>query len=192
MVVVSPILERDEKNGDTLWNTAVVISNRGHFLGKHRKNHIPPTHESNFYAAGHTGHPVFDTEFGRIAVNICYGRHHPQNWMMFGLNGAEIVFNPSAATKTMCSFWYISARNAAIANGYFSVGVNRVGTELFDFEFTPGNGDGARHKLGPFGGSSYVAAPDGTRTPVYTDFIVAGNDIDMFLLFVLITGVISK
>jgi len=31
-----------------------------------------------------------------IAVNICYGRHHPLNWMAFGLNGAEIVFNPSA------------------------------------------------------------------------------------------------
>ena len=33
---------------------------------------------------------------GKIAVNICYGRHHPQNWMMYGVNGAEIVFNPSA------------------------------------------------------------------------------------------------
>jgi len=33
---------------------------------------------------------------GRIAVNICYGRHHPQNWLMYGVNGAEIVFNPSA------------------------------------------------------------------------------------------------
>jgi len=38
---------------------------------------------------------------GRIAVNICYGRHHPQNWLMYGVNGAEIVFNPSA---TVASF----------------------------------------------------------------------------------------
>lgn len=45
---------------------------------------------------GNTGHPVFETTFGKIAVNICYGRHHPLNWMAFGLNGAEIVFNPSA------------------------------------------------------------------------------------------------
>lgn len=36
------------------------------------------------------------TAFGKIAINICYGRHHPLNWLMFGLNGAEIVFNPSA------------------------------------------------------------------------------------------------
>ena len=37
------------------------------------------------------GHPVFETQWGKIAINICYGRHHPQNWMMYGINGAEIV-----------------------------------------------------------------------------------------------------
>lgn len=40
MVVVSPILERDDLHS-TLWNTAVVISNSGKVLGKSRKNHIP-------------------------------------------------------------------------------------------------------------------------------------------------------
>lgn len=40
MVVVSPILEREELHG-TLWNAAVVISNSGKVLGKSRKNHIP-------------------------------------------------------------------------------------------------------------------------------------------------------
>jgi beta-ureidopropionase len=101
------------------------------------------------------GHPVFQTEFGKIAVNICYGRHHPQNWMAFGLNGAEIVFNPSATVgalrflffkfvylsdqivsnqscvnlfKNSEPLWSIEARNAAIANSYFAVGINRVGT----------------------------------------------------------------
>lgn len=99
MVIISPILERDSVHGDTIWNTAVVISSSGKYLGKHRKNHIPRVgdfNESTYYLEGNTGHPVFDTEFGKIAINICYGRHHPQNWMMFGINGAEIVFNPSA------------------------------------------------------------------------------------------------
>lgn len=102
MVIISPILERDSTHGDILWNTAVVLSSNGMYLGKHRKNHIPRVgdfNESTYYLEGNTGHPVFETEFGRIAINICYGRHHPQNWMMFGLNGAEIVFNPSA---TVC------------------------------------------------------------------------------------------
>lgn len=63
------------------------------------QNHIPRVgdfNESTYYMEGNTGHPVFETAYGKIAVNICYGRHHPLNWMAFGLNGAEIVFNPSA------------------------------------------------------------------------------------------------
>ncbi|XP_029475896.1 beta-ureidopropionase isoform X2 [Rhinatrema bivittatum] len=101
LVVVSPILERDELHGETLWNTAVVISNSGAVLGKSRKNHIPRVgdfNESTYYMEGNTGHRVFQTAFGRIAVNICYGRHHPLNWLMYSLNGAEIIFNPSATT----------------------------------------------------------------------------------------------
>lgn len=63
------------------------------------QNHIPRVgdfNESTYYMEGNTGHPVFETAFGKIAINICYGRHHPLNWLAFGLNGAEIVFNPSA------------------------------------------------------------------------------------------------
>jgi beta-ureidopropionase len=75
------------------------------------------------------GHPVFDTKFGKIAVNICYDRHHPQNWLMFGVNGAEIVFNPSAALGTFSEpLWPIEARNAAVANSYYTCAINRVGT----------------------------------------------------------------
>ncbi len=47
MVVVSPILERDEIHGGTLWNTAVVVSNNGNVLGKSRKNHIPRVGDFN-------------------------------------------------------------------------------------------------------------------------------------------------
>jgi beta-ureidopropionase len=63
------------------------------------QNHIPRVgdfNESTYYMEGNTGHPVFETAFGKIAINICYGRHHPLNWQAFGMNGAEIVFNPSA------------------------------------------------------------------------------------------------
>lgn len=57
---------------------------------------------------GITGHPVFETAFGNIAVNLCYGRHHPLNWLAFGLNGAEIVFNPSASTgETSEQMWFV-------------------------------------------------------------------------------------
>ncbi|TXD38376.1 hypothetical protein FRC98_05650 [Lujinxingia vulgaris] len=169
MVIVSPILERDERHGGTIHNTAVVIGNRGNIIGIHRKNHIPRVgdfNESTYYMEGNTGHPVFATEFGKVGVNICYGRHHPLNWLMFGLNGAEIVFNPSATVGALSEpLWGIEARCAAIANNYFTAAINRIGTESFPNEFTSGDGKAAHHDFGHFYGSSYVTAPDGSRTP---------------------------
>mmetsp|Transcript_32093 Transcript_32093/g.89855 ORF Transcript_32093/g.89855 Transcript_32093/m.89855 type:complete len:383 (+) Transcript_32093:85-1233(+) len=169
MVIVSHILERDEEHGDTIWNTAVIIQNDGTILGKHRKNHIPRVgdfNESTYYMEGNDGHPVFQTAFGRVGVNICYGRHHPLNWLMFGINGAEIVFNPSATVGALSEpLWSIEARNAAIANSYFVGAINRVGTEVFPNEFTSGDGKPAHRDFGHFYGSSYVASPDASRTP---------------------------
>nr|XP_040050876.1 beta-ureidopropionase isoform X2 [Gasterosteus aculeatus aculeatus] len=168
VVVVSPILEREGLRG-TLWNTAVVISNSGSVLGKSRKNHIPRIgdfNESTYYMEGDTGHAVFQTQFGNIAVNICYGRHHPLNWFMYSMNGAEIIFNPSATVGALSEpMWSIEARNAAIANHCFTCAINRVGTEHFKSEFTSGDGKEAHHDFGHFYGSSYVAAPDGSRSP---------------------------
>jgi len=187
MVIVSPILERDEKYGDVLWNTAVVISESGAYVGKSRKNHIPRVgdfNESTYYLEGNTGHRVFETKFGRIAVNICYGRHHPQNWMMYGVNGAEIVFNPSATVGALSEpLWPIEARNAAIANSYFAVAINRVGTEEFPNAFTSGDGNQSHKDFGHFYGSSYVAAPGGARTPglsrVRDGLLVAQMDLNL-------------
>ncbi|KAJ8967023.1 hypothetical protein NQ314_003140, partial [Rhamnusium bicolor] len=58
--------------------------------------------------------------------------------------------------------------NAAIANGYFTCAINRVGMETFEHEFTSGNGQPAHKDFGHFYGSSYVSAPNGTRSPVRT------------------------
>ncbi|XP_011501491.1 PREDICTED: beta-ureidopropionase-like [Ceratosolen solmsi marchali] len=168
MVIISPILERDINKDDVIWNTAVVIGTDGLIIGKHRKNHIPRVgdfNESTYYMEGNTGHPVFDTPFGKIAINICYGRHHPLNWLMFGINGAEIVFNPSATVDNLSEpLWPIEARNAAIANSYYTCAINRVGTEQFPNEFTSGDTKPAHKEFGHFYGSSYVTAPDGART----------------------------
>lgn len=187
MVIISPILERDEDHGDTIWNTAVIINETGKVIGKHRKNHIPRVgdfNESTYYFEGNTGHPVFETTFGRIAINICYGRHHPLNWLMFGVNGAEIVFNPSATVAGLSEhLWAVEARNAAIANSYFTCAINRVGTEAFPNEFTSGDGKPAHNEFGHFYGSSYVTAPDGSRTPglsrVKDGLLIAQVDLNM-------------
>eukprot|EP01112_Ceratiomyxa_fruticulosa_P009216 TRINITY_DN23_c0_g1_i1.p1 TRINITY_DN23_c0_g1~~TRINITY_DN23_c0_g1_i1.p1 ORF type:complete len:406 (+),score=98.54 TRINITY_DN23_c0_g1_i1:37-1218(+) len=169
MVIVSPILERDESHADTIHNTAVVVGNNGNIIGKHRKNHIPRTgdfNESTYYMEGNTGHPVFETAFGKIAVNICYGRHHNLNWLAFGLNGAEIVFNPSATVNGLSEpMWSVEARNAAMTNNYFTASINRVGTESFPNEFTSGDGKPAHKDFGHFFGSSYFSSPDASRSP---------------------------
>jgi predicted amidohydrolase len=66
----------------------------------------------------------------------------------FGMNGAEIVFNPCATVGDLSEpLWPIEARNAAIANAYFVGAINRVGTESFPNEFTSGDGKPA-HKVG--------------------------------------------
>ncbi|RDX66700.1 Beta-ureidopropionase [Mucuna pruriens] len=169
MVIISSILERDTNHGEVIWNTSVVIGNHGNIIGKHRKNHIPRVgdfNESTYYMEGNTGHPVFETAYGKIAINICYGRHHPLNWLAFGLNGAEIVFNPSATVGELSEpMWPIEARNAAIANSYFVASINRVGTETFPNPFTSGDGKPAHADFGHFYGSSYVSAPDASCTP---------------------------
>ncbi|CAN1332196.1 PYD3, partial [Linum perenne] len=169
MVIVSPILERDINHGDTLWNTAIIIGNHGNIIGKHRKNHIPRVgdfNESTYYMEGNTGHPVFETAYGKIGVNICYGRHHPLNWLAFGLNGAEIVFNPAATVGELSEpMWPIEARNAAIANSYFVGSINRVGTEVFPNAFTSGDGKPQHKDFGHFYGSSHFSAPDASCTP---------------------------
>ncbi|KAH9395995.1 Beta-ureidopropionase [Tyrophagus putrescentiae] len=159
MVIISPIFERDEK-GQKLW----IISESGKVMGKTRKNHIPRIKDFNeaaYFGEGTLGHPVYDTTFGKIAVNICYERHHPQSWLMYGLNGAELVFNPSANTGDDSSeqSWLVEARAAAIANSYYTFPVNRVGTEMIPLK------NGSLKSFGYYHGSSYSVAPDGSRTP---------------------------
>ncbi|KAH7957641.1 hypothetical protein HPB52_020946 [Rhipicephalus sanguineus] len=164
MVVICPILERDDS--DVLWNAAVVVSNSGAILGKSRKNHIPRVgdfNESTYYMESKLGHPVFQTQFGKIAINICYGRHHPLNWLMYGANGAEVVFNPSATVSGLSEpLWHVEARNAAIANSYFTTRqVNHTfffnfffffSQEVFPREFTSGDKKQAHRDFGHFYG----------------------------------------
>lgn len=79
-----------------------------------------------------------------------------------------LIFQTCGLTEPL---WGIEARNAAATNNYFTVSINRVGTEYFANEFTTANGKGPRKSFGPFYGSSYVTSPDGCRTPV-CDYIL--------------------
>ena len=118
MVIVVPIYE-EEMTG-VYYNTAAVIDADGKYLGKYRKNHIPHVGpgfwEKFYFRPGNLGYPVFDTRVGKVGVYICYDRHFPEGARVLGLNGAEIVFNPSATVAGL-SRVPVEARAAGARGG---------------------------------------------------------------------------
>src|SRR5499427_4464555 len=138
MVIVVPVYEREMAG--VYYNTAAVIDADGTYLGKYRKNHIPHTSgfwEKYFFKPGNLGYPVFKTKYATIGVYICYDRHFPEGARMLGLNGAEIVYIPSATSRGLSNhLWKIEQVSHAIANGYWVGTINRVGVEpLGDDDF---------------------------------------------------------
>ena len=138
MVIIVPIYE--EHMAGVYYNTAAVIDADGTYLGKYRKNHLPQVAgfwEKFFFKPGNLGYPVFDTAYGKVGVYICYDRHFPDGARCLGLNGAEIVFNPSATHRGLSEYlWSIEQPAAAVANMYYVGAINRVGIEpLGDNDF---------------------------------------------------------
>ncbi len=138
MVLVLPIYEEEQPG--FLYNTAAVIDADGTYLGKYRKTHIPQVRgfwEKFYFRPGNLGYPVFDTAVGRVGVYICYDRHFPEGWRALGLNGAQMVFNPSATSRGLSAYlWKLEQTASAAANMYFVGAINRVGTEpLGDNDF---------------------------------------------------------
>ena len=138
MVLILPMYEKEQEG--LLYNTAAVIDADGTYLGKYRKTHIPQVKgfwEKFYFRPGNLGYPVFDTAVGRVGVYICYDRHFPEGWRALGLNGAQMVFNPSATSRGLSSYlWQLEQPASAAANMYFVGAINRVGIEeLGDNDF---------------------------------------------------------
>jgi N-carbamoylputrescine amidase len=173
MVIIVPIYE--EEITGIYYNTAAVIDADGKYLGKYRKNHIPHVApgfwEKFYFKPGNLGYPAFDTAYARIGVYICYDRHFPEGARALGLNGAEIVFNPSATVAGLSEYlWKLEQPAHAVANGYFIAAINRVGYE-------------APWNIGEFYGQSYFCDPRGqiiAQAPRDEDaLVVADLDLDM-------------
>lgn len=162
-VIIVPLYER--VGIGTYYNTAAVIDADGSYLGKYRKQHIPHVAaggngcgfwEKYYFKPGNLGYPVFDTAFAKIGVYICYDRHFPEGARLLGLNGAEIVFNPSATVAGLSEYlWKLEQPAHAVANGYYVAAINRVGVE-------------APWNMGEFYGQSYIVDPRG-------QFVVVGS-----------------
>ncbi|MGH7620680.1 MAG: nitrilase-related carbon-nitrogen hydrolase, partial [Gemmatimonadaceae bacterium] len=151
MVIVVPLYE--EESTGVYYNTAAVIDADGTYLGKYRKNHIPHVQpgfwEKYYFRPGNLGYPVFKTKYADVGVYICYDRHFPEGARELGLNGAEIVFNPSATVAGLSEYlWKLEQPAHAVANQYYVGAINRVGTE-------------APWSIGEFYGQSYFCNPRG-------------------------------
>lgn len=151
MVLIVPIYEVEITG--LYYNTAAVIDADGRYLGKYRKNHIPQVNpgfwEKFYFTPGNLGYPTFKTAYAQVGVYICYDRHFPEGARVLGLNGAEIVFNPSATVAGLSEYlWRLEQPAHAVANGYFIGAINRVGHEQ-------------PWDIGEFYGQSYFCDPRG-------------------------------
>lgn len=173
IVLVVPMYEEDLPG--VYYNTAAVIDADGSYLGKFRKMHIPhcaPGFWEKFYfKPGNLGYPVFQTRVGKVGVYICYDRHFPEGARVLGLNGAEIVFNPSATVAGLSEYlWKLEQPAHAVANQYFVGAINRPGVE-------------EPWKIGEFYGQSYFCDPRGqflaTGCRADDDIVIADMDFDM-------------
>ena len=172
LILIAPMYE--EAATGVYYNTAIVLDSDGTLLGKFRKMHIPHLDpgfwEKFYFRPGNLGYPVFKTNIANIGVYICYDRHFPEGARALGLNGAEIVFNPSATVSGLSDhLWTLEQPAHAIANGYFLGAINRVGEEPW--------------KTGTFYGSSYVVDPRGKilaqGSPDKEELVIADVDLDL-------------
>jgi N-carbamoylputrescine amidase len=160
IVIVASLFER--RAAGLYHNTAAILGTDGDIIGIYRKMHIPddPLYFEKFYfTPGDLGFLNFDTPFGRIGVLVCWDQWYPEGARLSSLNGANILFYPTAigwhpAEKAefgaaQLDAWRTIQRGHAIANGIYVAAVNRVGFE------------GSAESGLEFWGSSFVADPFG-------------------------------
>lgn len=128
-----------ERAGNAFYNTVAMIDADGSQLGIYRKAHIPESpgyHEKFYFSPGDTGFKVWPTRFGTLGVAICWDQWFPESARAMALQGAEILFYPTAIgaepqDKSIDSrdHWQRTMQGHAAANVMPLVASNRIGTE---------------------------------------------------------------
>jgi N-carbamoylputrescine amidase len=173
-------------------NTAVTLNSDGAIAGVYRKMHIPDDplyYEKYYFTPGDLGFQAVDTAVGRIGTLVCWDQWYPEGARLTALQGAEILFYPTAigwhpAEKeqfgaAQYDAWQTIQRAHAIANGVYVAGVNRVGHENGDVLGNRADGAGLQ-----FWGGSFLADPFGrivARASHEKEELIVG-EIDLALL----------
>ncbi|MCZ6704385.1 MAG: carbon-nitrogen hydrolase family protein [Bacteroidetes bacterium] len=128
------VLNLYERAGNCAYNSSPVIDADGTLLGTTRMCHITQYqgfYEQDYYDAGDTGAPVYETAIGRLGVAICYDRHYPEYLRALALGGADLVVIPQAGTvdEWPDGVYEAELQASAFQNGFFIALANRVGQE---------------------------------------------------------------
>ena len=129
-----------EKANSSFFNSIAILDADGTNLGVYRKAHIPngPGYqEKNYFSPGDTGFKVFDTRFARIGVAICWDQWFPETARALALQGAELIFFPTAIGSepppalpvNSRDHWQRTQQGHAAANLTPVIVSNRIGTE---------------------------------------------------------------
>ncbi len=151
-----------ERAGQSFFNTVVIIDADGSVLGHYRKSHIPdgPGYSEKFYfSPGDTGFKVWQTKYAKIGVGICWDQWFPECARAMALQGAELLFYPTAIgsepqdpTLDSSGHWQRTMQGHAAANLTPLIASNRIGTE-----------PGGRGTEITFYGSSFIADHTGAK-----------------------------
>jgi len=128
---ICPVFEESDVAG-IFYNTAVVIGDTGEIVGKYRKIHLPDMEgwrEKKYFAKGDLGFPVFQTEWARFGILMCWDNFFPEAARILALSGAEIIFCPTTAAFDSHEIWQTVITANAICNNCYSFRLNRTGME---------------------------------------------------------------
>lgn len=128
-----------ERDGHHYYNTVAMIDADGAILGTYRKSHIPdgPGYEEKYYfRPGNDGFKVWDVAGARIGVGICWDQWYPECARVMALQGAELLFYPTAigsepydADLDTSRMWRRAMQGHAVSNCMPVIAANRIGTE---------------------------------------------------------------
>jgi N-carbamoylputrescine amidase len=151
-----------EQAGKVYFNSVAIVDADGTVLGNYRKSHIPdgPGYTEKFYfSPGDTGFKSWKTRFATIGVGICWDQWFPEAARAMALEGAEILFYPTAIGSEPLDpeidsrdHWQRVMQGHAGANMVPLVASNRIGVEA-----------GKRRTEITFYGSSFIADATGAK-----------------------------
>jgi len=128
-----------ERANNAHYNSVVVIDADGEQLGIYRKSHIPdgPGYQEKFYfSPGDTGFKIWDTAYASIGVAICWDQWFPECARAMALQGAELLFYPTAIGSEptdgdydSSEHWRRVMQGHAAANMLPVIAANRIGFE---------------------------------------------------------------